>query len=109
MSKEIMAIWGMIVVLVCASLIFISNGLRDKTLLKLEKNIKMSAREYIKNNDISIKLGNTYIITVDDLINQEYIQNDENLDKYCIKKVLVSRNIIMNEYLIEKKCDEKDG
>ena len=48
MNKNIMIIWGMVVVLICASLIFISNNKRDKVLFKLEHDIKVSTREYIK-------------------------------------------------------------
>ena len=62
MSKTIMAVWAMIIVLICASLIFISNGLRDKVLFKLEKDIKVSTREYIKDNNIKISMGSTYIV-----------------------------------------------
>ncbi len=109
MSKTIMAVWAMIIVLICASLIFISNGLRDKVLFKLEKDIKVSTREYIKDNNIKISMGSTYIVNVSDLIEKEYLKEDENIEKYCIKTILVSRGIILKEYRIEKECEEKDN
>ena len=65
MNKNIMIIWGMVVVLICASLIFISNSKRDKVLLKLERDIKVSAKEYIKINNIDIKRDEPIIITID--------------------------------------------
>ena len=109
MSKTIMAVWAMIIVLLCASLIFISNGLRDKVLFKLEREIKISTREYIKDNNIVISIGGTYIVNIPDLIEKEYLKEDENIEKYCIKKVLVSRGLILKEYKLEKECDKKDN
>jgi hypothetical protein len=104
MNSKIMAIWAMIVVLACATLIFISNAHRDKDLLRLENNIKSSAKSYIKDNGIKIKIGESYVVTIDDLIDGEYMSEDENIVKYCIQKVIVSNEIIINKYKIEKEC-----
>ena len=107
MNKNIMIIWGMVVVLICASLIFISNSKRDKVLLKLERDIKLSAKEYIKDNNIEIKYDDPSIIMIEELINNKYL-SDENIDKYCIKTVLVTKELFYNKYTINKDCSDKE-
>lgn len=108
MSKTIMTVWAMIIVLLCTSLIFISNGLRDKVLFKLEREIKISAKEYVKDNNVDIPMGSSFIINVADLIDKEYLKENEDIEKYCIKTILVSRGIILKEYKVEKECEKKD-
>ncbi len=108
MSKNIMIIWGTIIVLMCTTLIIISNNNRDKVLLKLEKDIKVSVKQYIKDNNIEITLNSSNVIYIDTLIENSYLNDNENIEKYCIKSVLVTGGIFFNKYTINKDCsDEK--
>ena len=109
MNKNIMIIWGMVVLLICASLIFISNNKRDKVLLKLEHDIKVSTREYIKDNNIEVKYNNPIVISINALIENNVIEENENIDKYCIKTILVTKELFYNKYTINKDCSDKKG
>ncbi len=108
MNKNIMIIWGMVVVLICASLIFISNNKRDKILFKLEHDIKVSTREYIKKNNIDVKYDEPCVISIKTLIENDFLDDDENIDKYCIKTVLVTKELFYKKYTINKECNEKE-
>ncbi len=107
MNKNIMIIWGMIVVLICASLIFIANNKRDKELLKLEHNIKVSTKEYIKQNNIEVKYNKPIVISIKTLIENNVIEENENIDKYCIKTILVTKELFYKKYTINKDCSDK--
>ena len=94
MNKTIMAIWGMVVVLICASLIFISNSKKDKILLKLERDIKTCTKEYIKVNNIKVKYNKPFVISINSLIDNNCIIDIDNINKYCVKTILVTKEII---------------
>ena len=107
MNKNIMIIWGMIIVLICASLIFISNSKRDDNLFKLERNIKIAAKEYIKENNIEVKYNKPSVISIKTLIENDYLEESKNIDKYCIKTVLVTKELFYKKYTINKDCSDK--
>ena len=105
MNKKIMIIWAMVIVLICASLIFIANSKRDKDLLKLEHDIKISSKKYINDNNIEIKYSEPVLININELIEKEYLNDNNSIEKYCIKRIIVSKKLFYNKYDIEKECE----
>ena len=75
---------------------------------KLEKNIKVSVKEYIKENNIDIKYNEPIVVSVDTLIENDLLEDNENIDKYCIKTILVTKDFLINKYTINKECNDKE-
>lgn len=106
MSTKIMFLWGSIIVLICASLIVISNLKQDRILVKLERNLKLSSYKYFKENDLIPSFNESNVVNINELIENKYIEEDENIDKYCIKQVKVTNKFIIDKYEVIRKCDE---
>lgn len=106
MNSKVMFLWGMLILIICSTLLIIGNSKKDKVLLKLERNIKSSSKKYISDNNIKIKYNSSYVVTINDLINDDYIEDSEEIKKYCIKTIVVSKNIFLYEFVINKECDK---
>lgn len=104
MSKRILALWVFIIVMLCGCLLLLGLNQKDKTLLRLETSLKFESGKFIRDNDIKLKPSESYIIFPDDLINDKYI-TEENINKYCIKKIIVKRSLVINLYEIVSECD----
>lgn len=107
MNKRIMVIWGMLVFIIICTLLIIGFNKKDKVLFRLERELKVASREYVKDNKINVKFNETYVIKIDELIDKEYVRENDNLNKYCIKRVLVYKGLLLNEYTIEKECEKE--
>ncbi len=108
MNSKIMIIWGFIITIICACLIILGNIGSDYTLYKLEKNIKTSAREYLKDKKLVPNINESQVIYIKELIEEKYIDKDDNIEKYCIKDVKMINKILVDEYTIEKDCENKE-
>ncbi len=106
MNKRIMVIWGMLVFIIIATLLIIGFNKKDKVLFKLERELKVAAKQYVKDNKIDIKFNKNYVVNISDLINDNYIKED-NIDKYCIKSVIVYKGLLLYEYKVNKECDKE--
>lgn len=104
MSSKIMILWGGIVVLICAFLLVAGNNLKDKTLIRLERSLKEEAYKYIQDNNKKLKYNESFVIFPEELPETQYII-EENLEKYCVKKIIVIKDIIFYDYKIIKECD----
>lgn len=107
MNKRIMVIWGMLVFIIFATILIIGFNKKDKVLFKLERNIKSSTKKYIVDNNINIKFNKNIVIKIEDLIDNNYIKENENIKKYCIKTITVYKGILLYEYKINKNCEEE--
>jgi hypothetical protein len=107
MNSKIMFLWGLIIVLICSTLIILGNMQKDKTLIRLERNIKVATKEYIVNEKLEPKFNESTVVYIDELINKKYLKDDENIKEYCIKEVLFTKGILINEYEILKECDKE--
>ena len=79
MNKRIMVIWGMLVFIIFATILIIG-------FIKFNKNI---------------------VVKIEDLIDNNYIKENENIKKYCIKTITVYKGILLYEYKINKNCEEE--
>jgi len=101
-----MVLWGMIIVLLLGLILL--RGLKDKDFkyMKLEFDLKKSARSYVKRNNISPSISKSVIIDINDLIESKYISKKDVSD-YCIKDVVYSNRIIFDKYYIERECSKE--
>jgi len=107
MNSKIMFLWGFIIFLICGTLLVLGNIGNDYTLYKLERNIKISAKNYLIKNDRMPKLYESEVVFVDELLDNNIIKEDKNIDKYCIKQVRITNKLIINKYEVIKECDEE--
>lgn len=101
-----MIVQGSIVVLFISALLFIGNNLRDTTYLRLEKDLKSAAKRYVSDYNIKPKLSDSIIISVEELVSDNYIKENSNIDKYCIDNITMFRGLFKNEYEIHFECRE---
>ena len=81
MNRVTMFIWGLIVFSIWGVILFLGFKNQDK--------------EYI-NLTIDLKKATT----------QEYIDEEDKLEEYCIDSVAVSKGLILNDYEFNKECKE---
>ncbi len=109
MNKRLMIIWGFVIFLLISTILIIGFLKKDKVLFKLERDIRVSSKKYVKDNNIKLKYNKTHVITINDLIENNYLEENENIDKYCIKTVIVSRGLLLYEYEINKDCSKENN
>lgn len=107
MSKKLMVVQFFVVT--CLILLICLIGVRQKdfTLSKLQNNIIDATKKYIEDNNIEIELSNSFVVYINELIEKEYITN-ENIDKYCITEVVIFNGILQDEYEIINNCEKKE-
>ena len=105
MNSKIMFVWGLIIVLICSTLIIMGNDLKDKTLVRLERDLIKSTKEYFFEEDTSqIAINECKVVTVDELIEKNYFKKNVNIDKYCIKSIKMIKKLFINKYVVTKEC-----
>ncbi len=104
MNSKIMFLWGFLIVMICASLLVLGNIGNDYTLYKLERNLKLSSKTYLEKNNRMPEYNETEIVYVNELIDSEIIKEDPNIDKYCIKEIMIKKGLLFNKYEVYKEC-----
>ena len=107
MSKKLMIVQFFVVSCLILLICLIGVKQKDFTLVKLQNNIIDASKKYIKDNNIEIAFSNSFVIYVNELIEKEYI-SDENIEKYCITEVVVFNGILQDEYEIINNCEKKE-
>ena len=100
-----MIIWTSLIVLICGMLLILGYNLEDN---KLERELRSAANNYMKDNNISVSVGNAAIVYIDELIGSKYLENNDKYKDKCIKSVVVSKGILLNDYEINVLCDEDE-
>ena len=108
MNRITMAVWGLTIFAMCFLILAIGFK-QDKDYAHLTSSLKDVTEKYIKDNNISIKLNNSSIVLVSDLINEEYIEEDEKIDEYCIKSVVVTKRIFGYKYEMNIDCKKEEN
>lgn len=104
MSSKIMFLWGFIIFMICGALLVLGNIGNDYSLYKLERNIKISTKNYLIKNDRMPKLYQSEVVFVEELLDNKIIKENKNIEKYCIKQVKITNKII-NKYEVIRECD----
>lgn len=105
MNKTIMTVWSLIVVLICVFLIYLAKKDEDKVYINIEKDIISATKTYINDKDLMPNIGKSVVVSVDELILNDYIEYKEDIDKYCLNNVVATKGIIDSEYKINKDCN----
>lgn len=107
MNKTIMFFWGLIIFVICGYILFLGYNMKDKEYEAVTSQLKEASLAYAKDKNIELKFNESVKIFIDDLINDEYIKDDELLDKYCIDSVIIQRGLIQDDYIFTKDCDKE--
>lgn len=105
MNKTIMFIWGLIVVLICGFLVYLAKKDEDKVYINIENDIISATKTYVNDKDLMPNIGKSVVISVDELILNNYIEYKEDIDKYCLNNIVATKGIIDSEYKINKDCN----
>lgn len=105
MNKTIMAVWGLIVVVICGFLVYLGKKDEDKVYKNIEKELVSATKTYVNDKDLMPNIGYSVVINVDELILNDYIAYSDTIDKYCLNNVVVSKGIIDSEYEIKTDCN----
>lgn len=105
MNKKIYIVWFLIIFNIIL-LIFVL-GLKEKDLsyIKLELNLKIAAREYIKENNIKPNINDSQIIFINDLKDNKRL-NKLDIKKYNIDNIVYYNGLLFDKYTINKKSKE---
>ena len=107
MNKVVMFIWGLVIVGMCTVILMIGYKEQDRDYNKLSKELKIAGKEYIKDNRVSVKIGDSTVIYIDDLIKGQYIGENEKIEEYCIEGVIYSNKVLIDGYDLKINCENK--
>ena len=107
MSKNLMALQGMIVVLLLSAIVLIWYNKQDKEYIAYTRDLRHACERYMADKKIELKPNQTAIIFLEDLLEQEYIS--EIKDEYCIKSVTYTKELILGSYKANKDCTKVEN
>ena len=107
MNKIVMVIWGLVIVGLCTLIFMIGYNKQDRDYINYVSELKKAGKSYVNDNRISIKVGDSIIIYIDDLIKNQYIKEDKKIEEYCIEGIVYSNELLIDNYSIKKNCEDK--
>jgi hypothetical protein len=108
MNKIVMVVWGLVIFSLCGLILLIGFKNQDREYIKYIDVVKTAGKSYIKDNRITTKLGDSYIINIDELVNGQYIEDDEKIKAYCIEGVVYTNTFLMDSYTVRTNCEDKE-
>ena len=108
MNKLTMFIWGLTILMLCTLILIIGYRKQDKVFLDLSASLELGASRYVEKNNIKLKFNESSKIYIEDLIKDNYIEEDENIEKYCIDSVLVYKGLFGYKYALNENCEDKE-
>ncbi len=108
MNKVTMFIWGLVIFSLWGVILFIAYQKQDKVFIDLSSNLKYAGKLYVKENKINLKFNESSKIFIEDLIEDEFIKDSEELKEYCIDSVIVHKGIFGYEYKVNVDCSNKE-
>ena len=107
MNKFTMAIWGFTIFTLVSIVLIIGLKQQDKDYAKLTTDLRMVAKKYIGDKKIKLKINESSVIFISDLIEENYLKEDEKIDKYCIKSIVVQREVFRNIFKFNTECENE--
>lgn len=104
MNKNIMILWGSLIILICGMLLILGFNLEDN---RIKRELISATNKYMKDNEIKLAPANATIVYINELIDLNYLEDSNKYEEKCINSVVVSRKILMNDYILSKDCNEK--
>ncbi len=105
MNRFTMALQAFIVVCLLGIVLVIGYSKQDKGYIEYTRGLRKACIQYMKDKKIDPKMGETNIIFVSDLLDEEYI--DEVKDEYCIVSVIHRQGLLFGKYKANKDCTIK--
>ena len=108
MNKLVMVVWGLTIFALCTLVLMIGYKHKDKEddLSGLQSNLKQAVQMYMKDHNINLGLSESTKVYIDDLVEEEYINKGEDIDKYCIDNVVYSNGIFKDSVTLNRNCEE---
>ncbi len=100
-----MIVWTSLIVLICGMLLILGYNLEDN---KIQRELRSATNNYMKDNNMSLSIGNAAIVYIDELIKSNYLKEDDKYKDKCIKSVVVSKGLVLNDYQINTLCDDSE-
>lgn len=104
MSSKLMVLWAIIIVSILSCVCVIGFNEKDKGYMKVEHNIRLASRAYIKDNNIKVDINDSFVIFTKDLKNIK----QEDIDEYCINEIIYYKGILFDKYTIVKDCNSNN-
>ena len=108
MNKVTMVIWGLIIFALCFVILMLGFKQKQTDYYIYTTSLKDAGKQYVKDFGIEPKIGDSIIIKIDDLIDGQYIKEDEKLEKYCIEGIVYTKGIISGSYSLKQSCEVKE-
>ena len=108
MNKIVMVVWGLVISSMLFLILMIGYKKQDRTYIKLTEDLKNASEKYIKDNNLGSKVGDSVIVFIRDLIEGNYIKENEVIDEYCIDGIIYTNDLIKDQYTIRTYCEDKD-
>ena len=105
MNRFTMALQAFIIVCLLGIVLVIGYSKQDKGYIEYTRGLRSACIQYMKDKNIDPKIGETNIIFVSDLLDEEYI--DEVKDEYCIVSVIHRQGLLFGKYKANKDCTIK--
>ena len=106
MNKFTMVIWGFTIFALVFVILIIGFNKQDKDYNRLTTDLRVVAKKYIKDKDIKLGINESSVIFINDLIEENYLEEDEMINKYCIKSIVVQREIFRNIFKFNIECEK---
>ena len=105
MNKKVMVIWGIIVIGILANILLIGYNHQDQTYTSLKNNLKIATKNYMIDRKVKLDFNESFVIFVSDLKKDKYINDkEENIEKYCVDRIVYTKGLIHDNYEIVKDC-----
>ena len=108
MNRVTMVIWGLIIFTLWGVILVIAYKEQDRTYINLTADLKDVAKRYINKKNIDLKINESYKVYINDLEEENYINSDENIEKYCIESIVITKDLFKYSYQINKDCNNKE-
>ena len=109
MSRWLMALWGVVIILILTAIYIIGynikNKEKDEEYIKLESSLKTATYSYLNKNNMVPGFNESQIVFIEDLIKDEYVKNEEEINKYCVKSIVFTNGLLKDDYNIIKECE----
>lgn len=108
MSKGLMYLWGAVIFLMCGTILVIGLQHKDTTFIDLENNLRKVSLKYIKDKKISLSYKQPIILYVDKLIEEDYIKDTKEVEKFCVESIIINKGIIVHDFDLNMQCEKNE-
>ena len=108
MNKLTMFIWGLLIFALWGVILFIAYKQRDTDYIELNDTLKIVAKTYVKEKNIELKFNESSKIFIKDLIEENYLEEDKKIEKYCVDSIIIHKGIFGLDYKLNEDCSTNE-